>query len=372
MKQARLRLGIIGCGVMGARHAEILARHPRARLVACCNRSRPAAESLARRFACETTGDADALLARPDIDAIVIATRHDSHAPLAMAAAAAGKHALIEKPLALRVEDCRKIAEAFHAARRHVGVVLNWRFSPLVREARRRLPRPTVLIGVMMDDRWPDEHWAQQPHVGGGNLRSQGCHMADLLRYLAGAEPVEISATAASATHTPDDEPDQFAATIRFASGVIASWTQGDAGCPARGSKFQISLFGAGSDAIEIHDRCQSATARFGRRIEEWRRESEEGLALRVASFVDDVLADRAPECGAWDGLIATQMVEAALQSARARRTVTIRWRDGRPQFDAPDRPRPSAPSPHGHASLTAAPAPAAEASEREPLEALS
>lgn len=335
MRSRRLvRFGIIGCGNMGAAHAEVIARHPHARLIAVCNRSPEPARRLALRFDVPAVcTDAGSFFGRSDLDAVVIATHHDSHTSLALAAAEAGKHALIEKPLALTVPECHRIALAFEKARLRAGVVFNWRFSPVVTEARRRIPHPSVLVGCMMDDRWPDDCWAQQPRVGGGNL-TQGCHMIDLLCFLSGGRPVELSAQSAQVTHTDGDDPDQLVTSIRFDNGAIASWIQGDACSPTRGSKYQLSVFGAGR-SVEMHARLKAATFRDGRRVEEMRRRGEEGLSIRISCFIEDLLAEREPRCGLWDGLIATLLTRRALRAARQGRAETVVWDRDRPVLNA-------------------------------------
>src|SRR3569833_3314920 len=108
---AELRIGILGSGYMGRTHAECITKHmTRSRLVAVAGGRR--APALASDYGVEFAPDFAALLARPDIDAVLIATPHADHCPQVVTAARAGKHVLVEKPMATSVADCTTMIEA--------------------------------------------------------------------------------------------------------------------------------------------------------------------------------------------------------------------------------------------------------------------
>src|SRR5690606_9491092 len=151
-------------------------------------------------------------------------TRHDSHAALAIAAAKAGKHILIEKPLALSIEDCEAVAEAVEKTGVTLMPAFKMRYYPLIRRAKEFIPEPMLVVGQLMDNRWADESWTQDPVQGGANVHSQGCHMADLIRFLAGSEPTEIWAAGGAFTHPGHPCIDHCVASIRFHNGRAASW----------------------------------------------------------------------------------------------------------------------------------------------------
>ncbi|HOQ28449.1 MAG TPA: Gfo/Idh/MocA family oxidoreductase, partial [Armatimonadota bacterium] len=97
-----INLGLIGCGALGKIHAQCIAQIPEARFVAYVDKVEDAAEAALKQFGGDyATTDVETLLCDDSVDAVYICTRHDSHASLAIAAARAGKHILIEKPLAL-------------------------------------------------------------------------------------------------------------------------------------------------------------------------------------------------------------------------------------------------------------------------------
>ncbi len=314
---SQINLGLIGCGTLGRIHAECISKIPGARFVAYADINESAAKSALDAFGGEyATNDANRILNDPQIHGVYICTRHDSHAPLAIAAAKAGKHILIEKPLALSIEDCEAIAEAVEKS----GVVLmpafKMRFYPLIRMAHEFIPEPQVLVGQMMDSRWPDDAWAQDPVQGGANVHSQGCHTTDILRYLAGSEPVSVWAAGGTLTHPDHPCIDQCVAAISFANGHCASWIQGDAGLGQFTSKFFFELFGNGR-SVQLYDRLKKATFYDGEKTWTEVRPEEEGFQLENEEFINALIEGRQPCLSAHDGLQATRIVLAADRAIR-------------------------------------------------------
>ncbi len=126
----------------------------------------------------------------PEIDTVVIATRHDTHAPFAARALRSGKHVFVEKPLAITAEGLRDVEAAMAE---HPGLVLcvgfNRRFAPLTQRAKKALKGrsgPLVLNITVNAGKLPDDHWTKDPQVGGGRLVGEACHFVDLARHLVG------------------------------------------------------------------------------------------------------------------------------------------------------------------------------------------
>lgn len=311
-------VALIGCGKLGRVHAECLARIPEARLVAYADVSEEAAKGLLKDFGGEyATMDVSRVVGDPSIRAVYICTRHDSHAPLAIAAARAGKHILIEKPLALTIEDCESVALEVAKA----GVVLmpafKMRYYPLIQMAHEFIPEPQVLVGQMMCDRWPETIWPQDPVQGGGNVHSQGCHTTDILRYLAGSEPKLLWAAGGALTHTRHPCIDQCVATICFANGHVASWIQGDAATGMFTSKFFFELFGNNGRSVQLHDRLKKAVFFDGKKTWTEERGEEEGFFLENREFISAILEERKPALDVHDGIQATRIVLAAERAIR-------------------------------------------------------
>lgn len=139
----------------------------------------------------QVTTDADAVFADPAVNAVAVATRHDTHARYALAALAAGKHVFVEKPLALSEADLDALGAA--AARPGAAMLMvgfNRRFAPHVVKLKALLDAATTPKSFVMTvnaGAIPAEHWTQDRAVGGGRIVGEGCHFIDLLRFCAGA-----------------------------------------------------------------------------------------------------------------------------------------------------------------------------------------
>jgi predicted dehydrogenase len=312
-----LALAMIGCGKLARIHLECVQRIEGARFVAYADIRRDAAQKCLADFGGDyATDDVDRILRDDAVDAVYICTMHDSHAPLAIRAAEAGKHVLIEKPLALVQADCERVAEAVARAGIHLMPAFKMRYYPLVRQAVEFIERPLVLVGQMMDARWDDKLWAQDPVRGGANVHSQGCHTTDVLRFMSRSEPVEVWAAGGTMTHPGHPCIDQCVATIRFANGCVASWVQGDAAMGMFTSKFFFELFAHGR-SVQLHDRLKKGVFSEGNRTWEEVRPDEEGFYLENVEFISALREGRAPAQTAHDGLQATRMVLAADRAIR-------------------------------------------------------
>ena len=144
-----------------------MSKIPEARFVAFADVNAHAAESCLEEFDGEySTTTATRILEDDSIDAVYICTRHDSHSNLAIQAARAGKHILIEKPLALNITDCEAVAEAVEIHDIFLMPAFKMRYYPLIRKAKEFIPHPQVIVAQMMDERWSDDSWAQDPVQG--------------------------------------------------------------------------------------------------------------------------------------------------------------------------------------------------------------
>jgi predicted dehydrogenase len=136
----------------------------------------------------ETTTDSNRLFNDAATDAVVITTRHDSHARFVLQALAAGKHVFVEKPLCLTLEELAEI-EAAYSPDKLLLVGFNRRFAPQVVKMKSLLqavPGPKALIMTVNAGAIPANHWTQDLEVGGGRIIGEGCHFIDLLRHLVG------------------------------------------------------------------------------------------------------------------------------------------------------------------------------------------
>jgi len=192
----------------------------------------------------QASTDVPAQLADPSCNTVVIATRHDSHAPLVQQALAAGKHVFVEKPLCLTAEELSAI-EAAHTGEHLLMVGFNRRFAPLLIDLQQQLARlsgPRAFVYTCNAGAIPADHWTQDPALGGGRLLGEACHFVDLLRHLA-ASPIEDLQLLSAADSKPC--PDTFSLQLRFADGSIGTvhyFANGSKAFP----KERLEVFAAG------------------------------------------------------------------------------------------------------------------------------
>jgi predicted dehydrogenase/threonine dehydrogenase-like Zn-dependent dehydrogenase len=178
----------------------------------------------------ETTTDAATVLARKDIDAVVIATRHDSHARYVCQALAAGKSVFVEKPLVIGSDELAEVIAARDRALMQdptltLMVGFNRRFAPHIVKARQLLEsidEPKCLVMTVNAGAIPLEHWTQDRDAGGGRLIGEGCHFVDLLRFLVGA-PIADYEVRSIGKPVGGTSSDKFTLTMGFQDGSIGT-----------------------------------------------------------------------------------------------------------------------------------------------------
>ena len=195
-----------------------------ARLVGVASAAGVSGVHAGRKFGFEkTTTDIAEVLDDPEINAVVVATRHDSHADLVCRALAAGKHVFVEKPLALTHDELARIEAARERAAADgfeplVMVGFNRRFAPHVRKIAGLLAGasgPKSLVMTVNAGAIPADHWTQDRAVGGGRIVGEACHFIDLLRFLAGS-PI-------AAHHVQAMSGDTATVALSFADGSIGT-----------------------------------------------------------------------------------------------------------------------------------------------------
>ena len=236
--------------------------------------------------------DEAAIFDDPEINAVLIATPHGSHAALVARALAAGKNVLVEKPLAVDREGLNAVIRARMTSDAFFQVGFNRRFAPLAVAARDRLAAAggtrylllRVNAGVL-----PDGSWQNAPEEGGGRILGELCHFVDLARFLADAEIRTVQATAAQT----DGPCDDLTVTLRFADGSLATIAYTALGDLAY-SKELIEGFAGGTVTTITDFRGMTVTAggktsRVGRA-----RAQDKGHTAELSAFVRAV-ADGGP-----------------------------------------------------------------------------
>jgi predicted dehydrogenase len=260
-----IRFAVIGCGVIGHTHARsIAALAPDAELVLAIDVHAELAAALASEYGVDHASSLDAAFARTDIDAVAICTPSGTHAEIAVAALAAGKHVMVEKPLDVSLAAAARVAAAQRRTGLTVAVISQHRFDPssetVYRAVQdRRLGNLTSAIASVAwwrTQRYYDSSdwrgtWALD---GGGALMNQGIHTLDLLVWMLGA-PVEVSAWTARLAHERIEVEDTAVATIRFANRALAVVHTTTAAYPGVSTRLQIH--GDRGSAIIDNDRLE-------------------------------------------------------------------------------------------------------------------
>jgi scyllo-inositol 2-dehydrogenase (NAD+) len=318
-----LRVGVVGTGVMGRRHAEnVAALWPRARVVAVADARAEAAQAVAEALQCDWYADPRELLARTDIQAVVIVTNADTHASLAVEAAERGKDILVEKPLSLSVDEARRAVTAAerHGVRLQVGFMR--RYDPAYRQAwesiqRGELGQPVLFSGISRDMQPPPRSYFASPSAGGIFIDS-GIHDFDAARWLLGDEVDRVSATGAVvACHDLTDvQPiDVGVVTLRFKGGSLAviqlyrnavygydirTEILGTKGAVVVGDLHRYPVQRMFPDGIR-HDMSHAWLERFA-----------EAYALEMADWVQRMSTDRPPAVTGEDGVRSVAIAVAA------------------------------------------------------------
>ena len=171
----------------------------------------------------EATTDTEALLADPSVNALVITTRHSSHARWVGAGLEQGKHVFVEKPLTLTRPELFDLLEYYNGLeiKPFLMVGFNRRYSPLVKIMKSLLSKNSQAKNLIMTvnaGEIPADHWVQDTSVGGGRIIGEGCHFIDLLRHLVGSAIESVSAVAMDAAHK-----DSVIIQLRFKDGSIGA-----------------------------------------------------------------------------------------------------------------------------------------------------
>lgn len=228
----RVRTALVGCGKVGQIHAQALQSLPESEFVAVCDADLKRAESFAAKFNVRPFADVRTMIRESGAQAISVATPHPLHAEATIAAAEAGAHVLVEKPLAANLRDCDAMIVAARKANIKLGVISQRRFYEPVRRMKDaidagKIGRPVLALFVMYS--WRDEaYYRSDPWrgrwdtEGGGVLVNQSPHQLDLLQWFMG--PIaEISGAWANFNHPFIEVEDTAVALIRFQNGGLGS-----------------------------------------------------------------------------------------------------------------------------------------------------
>ncbi len=270
------------------------------------------AHSIAKKYGFTyCTTDYRKILDDPDIDAVLIATRNDLHAPMAIDALRAGKDVFVEKPLATDIDGLRGVARAYNESGQRLMVGFNRRYSPLTQRMKgffENRATPMVMHYRINAGQIPPGHWVHDDEQGGGMLISECCHFFDLMQYLTGSRPIQVYARAIEPTGNLQ-KYDNFQATLAFADGSVGTVTYTTLGDRSY-SKETVEVFcdsavGRITDFRDLELRRDGKVSRERRWLTQEKGFTEELMAFvkgEDASFEESVVATLAT-FQAWESI---------------------------------------------------------------------
>lgn len=345
-----IKVGVIGCGrVAEFFHLPALTSLPETEVVAVADVDVTRLNRVAERFHIEHRyTDFQALLRQAALDVVAVCVPAPAHASVALAALDAGKHLLIEKPLALSLDDCDQLIERAHQQPVKVTVGFNMRQHRLVRRARAMIQQgalgalesvyTAMTSGVRYDSNTPD--WRKRRAQGYGALFEMAVHHFDMWRFLLQSEVEEVFATSRSA-HWDDESA---TVTARMANGVLASAVFAEGTSPnnelnlcGQAGRLHISCYRF--DGFEFSpSSCYPGDVRLRlRRIAHLLKEAPQTVSIlrqggdwltsyrtEWQHFIEAIQRDAPVECALEDGRRAVQVALAAAASASLGRPVKV------------------------------------------------
>ena len=353
----RIKTGLIGCGKVADLHAAGLRDLPESEFTAVCARGLDKAKAFAKGYGVAAYDDVTRMIKESGVEAVCICTPHPQHAEPAIAAARAGAHVLIEKPLASSLADCDRILQAAKQGGVKVGTFCQRRFYEPCQRIRRAIDAGKIgkpVLGAVTMYGWRDQkYYASDPWrgtwtgEGGGVLVNQAPHQLDLLLWYMG--PIaQLSGFWGNLNHPYIEVEDTAVAIIRFQSGALGNILVSNSQNPALYGKVQVSgsngasvgvqtdggaMFIAGMSNIteppfnDVWTVPGEESLRAG-----WQREDAEFFsrinpvehfhAKQIADFLAAINEDREPLITGEDGRRTVELFTAIYRSQRDGRAV--------------------------------------------------
>jgi len=347
MKQQCIRVGIIGAGFIANFHIIGYQMDPRVRVVAIADIVADKAKSLAKKYGVERYyNDFRELLDDKEIQAVSICTPHPSHMEVSLAAAERGKHILCEKPMSISVEQCNKMIEAAKQAKVKLMVGFITRFYPVFRKMKDLVEDNAIGEIVMLRSlRWgwiPWSEWYYDPQKGGGILFDRFCYGVDASRWYTKSEVSEIYVKGDTLVHKDKRKKfgtefiDNAKIIMKMKNGVIASSEESYSAKFGYYERMEI----LGTEGVLLGDPTKHSMitmySTHGSKAKSpfdglfypkgWSSPdlNRESFANETKHFIDCILEDKQPSVTGEDGLAATKVVLAGIESLKTGLPVRI------------------------------------------------
>lgn len=340
-----MNFAIIGCGFISQKHVQAIQNIEGASLIAVCDRVPELMELYRRELGVATYVEVEDMLKDESIDIINICTPSGTHAFLAELAASYGKHIIVEKPIAMTLEDTERIIQATKLHNVKLAVVHPNRFRPVVIKLKEILDRNLLgkISHALCIVNWNrgQEYYDQAPWRGtiehdGGVLMNQAIHNLDLLQWFLG-DPEEVFSM--SATRLRDIEAEDVSTgVIRFKSGVLAT-VQASTTVYPKNYEESITIFGehgtvkiGGANALyfetlEVEGMQDNIIEEAIIQIREnpWGQPGHEAI---IADMIEAIKDDRNPAVTGKDGRGAIELVLSFYESAKASKLIKLAKRN--------------------------------------------
>ena len=327
-----LSIAIVGCGSFGRHMADLLARLPCLKIGAVCDPDAEKSLSLARELGVPAYTSFQRCLEESGASSVALFTPNHLHAPMAIAAAEAGKHIFCEKPMAMNLAECYAMIEAAEANGVKLMVGHKRRLRPqyakmaeIVRGLRYGRPLAVQVNGFYGRELWD---WWTRRETGGGLLFHAGVHDLDFLRHACGEVGTVFARSPVKTDHGTDFE-DALALLIQFESGTVAT-LQVSPFSPQRTFRQAFGVHFVLERGDLIYDPVETTVTVQGRGEPPQRFQFdnqagfEQAYRTELESFAAWVLRDAKPVLTGWDGLRCVEIMEAARLSAYSGRQVQL------------------------------------------------
>ncbi len=290
----KIRIGFIGAGKFAQTTLlPNLRKNRHVILKSIASAGGASAQHLGTKFGFEDCrSDYRNILSDPEIDVVVIATRHDQHATIACEALKEEKHVFVEKPLALTEQDLKKVADAWASSPAGLTVGFNRRFSALSEDAHKLFERrdhPIEIVYRVNSGMQESDSWYRDIEVGGGGILGEACHFIDFLRYVTGSRITRVFGSSVCDGSGKVDR-ENFTASLAFEDrsiGTIHYYSNGD---PSY-EKERVEIFG-GDKTVVIRNFRRLVVSEGGRIRKSTKFLGDKGHKAELDRFVDAIRLD--------------------------------------------------------------------------------
>ena len=334
-----IRVGIIGCGkIAQVRHLPEYAANPNAEIVAFYDKNMERAQEMAAQYGGKVYNSFYELVDDPNVDAVSICVENRSHAEICTAALYAGKHVLVEKPMAVTLAECESMVAAAERNGRHLMVGHNMRFDPVHRKAKQMLDSGIIgdvitfrtILGNSGPEGWSLEGtwFFDKNKAAMGALSDMGIHKVDLIQYLLGQKVIETTAKVVTLNKRDDNGKlisldDNALCILKMSGGALgtmaASWTVYGHECQSTvlyGTKGLMMIYSEPSAPIIINDLEGNRTS--------FAFETTSHNSGVIDEFVDALVHDREPEVSGKEALTTMRTIFGSIRSSDIARPVAV------------------------------------------------